>query len=260
MQKVENFKAYSGKGVSGQWNNTEILIGTRRFMEEKAIDTTAVELPLDALENEGKTAMMLAVENNVVGILAVADTLKEEVPEAIRSLKDMEIEVVMITGDNLKTATAIARMGGIDRILAEVLPADKAAEISRLQAEGKKIAMVGDGINDAPALAQADVGIAMGAGVDVAVESADIVLIKNDVNDVVNAFSLSKLTMRKIKQNLFWAFGYNTIGIPIAAGILFPVVGRVLISPAIAAAFMAMSSVSVMTNSLLMKRNKLMRR
>jgi Cu+-exporting ATPase len=229
-------------------------------MEEKAIDTTAVELPLDALENEGKTAMMLAVENNVVGILAVADTLKEEVPEAIRSLKDMEIEVVMITGDNLKTATAIARMGGIDRILAEVLPADKAAEISRLQAEGKKIAMVGDGINDAPALAQADVGIAMGAGVDVAVESADIVLIKNDVNDVVNAFSLSKLTMRKIKQNLFWAFGYNTIGIPIAAGILFPVVGRVLISPAIAAAFMAMSSVSVMTNSLLMKRNKLMRR
>ncbi|MBP2029564.1 Cu+-exporting ATPase [Methanohalophilus levihalophilus] len=257
FEKVENFMAYSGRGVGGTWKGKEVLIGTRRFMDEKSIGITEVESSIDALENEGKTVMILAIENEIKGILAVADTLKEEVPEAVRSLTGMGIETVMLTGDNSKTANAIAKMGGIKRVLAEVLPADKAAEIKRLQEEGKKVAMVGDGINDAPALAQADVGIAMGAGVDVAVESADIVLIKNDVNDILNALSLSKLTMRKIKQNLFWAFGYNTIGIPIAAGILFPFVERVLISPAIAAAFMAMSSVSVMTNSLLMKRNKL---
>lgn len=257
VQKVERFESYSGKGVGGIWNNKEVIIGTRRFMSEKSIEIAEVESSIDALESEGKTVMLLAIENEIKGILAVADTLKNEVPDAVSSLRDMGIEVTMITGDNSRTANAIAKKGGIDRVLAEVLPADKAAEIKRLQEEGKKVAMVGDGINDAPALAQADVGIAMGAGVDVAVESADIVLIKNDVNDIVNALSLSKLTMRKIKQNLFWAFGYNTIGIPIAAGILFPFVERVLISPALAAAFMAMSSVSVMTNSLLMKRNKL---
>ncbi len=258
LQKIEGFESHSGKGVSGKWKGNEVLIGTRRFMEEKPIGITEVESAIDALENEGKTVMMLAMENKIKSILAVADTLKEEVPAAVQSLKNMGIEVVMLTGDNSKTASAIARIGGIDRVLAEVLPADKAAEIKRLQEEGRKVAMVGDGINDAPALAQADVGIAMGAGVDVAVESADIVLIKNDVNDIVKALSLSKLTMRKIKQNLFWAFGYNTIGIPIAAGVLFPFVERILISPAIAAAFMALSSVSVMTNSLLMKRNKSM--
>jgi Cu+-exporting ATPase len=260
VQKAGNFRAYSGKGVGGTWNETEVLIGTRRFMEEAAIDTTAFIPRTDALEAEGKTVMLLALNQEIKGMLAVADTLKPGVPAAIASLRDMGIEVVMLTGDNSKTAAAIAAGAGIDRVLAEVLPADKAAEIRRLQEEGKKVAMVGDGINDAPALAQADVGIAMGAGVDVAVESADIVLIKNDVNDIVNAFALSKLTMRKIRQNLFWAFGYNTIGIPIAAGVLFPVVGRMLISPALAAAFMAMSSVSVMTNSLLMKRNKSLRR
>jgi Cu+-exporting ATPase len=162
----------------------------------------------------------------------------------------------MITGDNSKTAHAIARQAGIDTVLAEVLPADKAAEVEKLQSQGKRVGMVGDGINDAPALTQADVGIAMGAGVDVAIESADIVLIKNDMKDILKALNLSKLTMKKIKQNLFWAFGYNTLGIPIAAGVLFPIFEQILITPAMAAAFMALSSVSVMTNSLLMKRKK----
>jgi Cu+-exporting ATPase len=169
----------------------------------------------------------------------------------------MGIEVVMITGDNRRTAEAIAKEAGIDRVLAEVLPEDKASRIKELQEEGRIVAMVGDGINDAPALTQADIGIAMGAGTDIAMESAGIVLIKNDLRDVVASITLSKLTMDKIKQNLFWAFGYNSIGIPIAAGVLFPLFHKILITPEIAAAFMAMSSVSVTTNSLLMKRSRI---
>jgi len=197
------------------------------------------------------------VDKEAIGIVAVADTLKEHSKEAVDRLHKMGIEVVMITGDNARTASAIAKQVGIDRVLAEVLPQDKANEIKKLQAEGKIVAMVGDGINDAPALTQSNVGIAMGAGTDVAMESAGIVLIKNDLLDVVASIRLSKLTMSKIKQNLFWAFGYNTIGIPLAAGILYPFVHEIIITPALAAAFMAMSSISVTTNSLLMKRSKI---
>jgi Cu+-exporting ATPase len=201
--------------------------------------------------------MLIGVDKEAIGIVAVADTLKENSKEAVDRLHKMGIEVVMITGDNARTASAIAKQVGIDRVLSEVLPQDKASEIKKLQAEGKIVAMVGDGINDAPALTQSDVGIAMGAGTDVAMESAGIVLIKNDLLDVVASIRLSKLTMGKIKQNLFWAFGYNTIGIPLAAGILYPFYHTIIITPALAAAFMAMSSVSVTTNSLLMKRSRI---
>ncbi len=201
--------------------------------------------------------MIVAKDGQVIGIVAVADTLKENSTEAVQELRKMGIEVVMITGDNRRTAEAIAKEADIDRVLAEVLPEDKASEIKKLQEEGRIVAMVGDGINDAPALTQADIGIAMGAGTDIAMESAGIVLIKNDLRDVVASITLSKLTMSKIKQNLFWAFGYNSIGIPIAAGILFPLFHRILITPELAAAFMAMSSVSVTTNSLLMKRSQI---
>jgi len=175
----------------------------------------------------------------------------------VEKLLDMDIEVVMLTGDNRRTANAIANSIGITKVLSEVLPEDKVSQIKMLQDEGRIVAMVGDGINDAPALTQADIGIAMGAGTDVAMESAQIVLIKNDLRDVLASIKLSRLTMRKIKQNLFWAFGYNSIGIPLAAGLLYPFVNKILISPELAAAFMAMSSISVTTNSLLMKKSKI---
>jgi len=189
-------------------------------------------------------------------LIAVAATLKEYAKEAVKAIQDMGKEVILVTGDNKRTGDAIGKLLGITRVLAEVLPGEKADEIKKLQKEGKKVAMVGDGINDAPALAQADIGIAIGSGTDVAIESGDIVLIKEDLRDVVLGMSLSRNTMRKIKQNLFWAFFYNTVGIPIAAGVLYPFTGW-LLSPIIAGAAMAFSSVSVMTNSLLLKRKKL---
>jgi Cu+-exporting ATPase len=256
LKNISGFESFSGKGVAGEWEKHSVIIGTKRLMEEKAIDLSDVASYSDKFENEGKTAILVAIDGTIAGVLAVADVLKEEAPAVISRLQRIGLEVAMITGDNSKTAHAIARQAGINVVLAEVLPADKASEVEKLQKQGKRVAMVGDGINDAPALSQADVGIAMGAGVDVAIESADIVLIKNDVKDILKALNLSKLTMKKIKQNLFWAFGYNTLGIPIAAGVLFPIFGQTLITPAMAAAFMALSSVSVMTNSLLMKRKK----
>jgi len=257
---AEEFKAIPGKGVEVRYDGKRILIGTRKLMVENGIDITQVNNKMEELELEGKTAMLVSKDNELAGIIAVADTLKENSKEAVQDLRRMGFTVAMITGDNKRTADAIGKQVGIDRVLSEVLPEDKAAEVKKLQAEGKKVAMVGDGINDAPALMQSDVGIAIGSGTDVAIESAQIVLIKNDVGDVAKAIKLSKLTLNKIKQNLFWAFFYNSVGIPIAAGILYPFTQPpFLINPALAAAAMAASSVSVTTNTLLMKRIKLKR-
>jgi len=255
--EAKNFRSIPGKGIEAYLEDQKILLGTRKLMEENSIPFEGIETEMRKFEENGKTAMLVALGGEAIGLVAVADTLKENSKEAVETLKKMGIEVVMITGDNAVTARAIAAELGIQRVLAEVLPEDKAKEIRKLQSEGKLVGMVGDGINDAPALIQSDVGIAMGAGTDVAMESAKIVLIKNDPRDVVGALRLSRLTISKIKQNLIWAFGYNTIGIPVAAGVLYPVFHRILITPELAAAFMALSSVSVTTNSLLMKRSRI---
>ncbi|HWQ47466.1 MAG TPA: heavy metal translocating P-type ATPase [Methanosarcina sp.] len=257
LGKTASFRSIPGKGIEAQIEEKRVLLGTRKLMEENRISFKELETKMREFEENGKTAMLVAYGDEIIGLVAVADTLKENSKEAVETLKKMGIEVFMITGDNAVTAGAIAKEVGISRVLAEVLPEDKANKVKKLQEEGKLVGMVGDGINDAPALIQSDVGIAMGAGTDVAMESAKIVLIKNDLRDVVAALKLSRLTIRKIKENLIWAFGYNTIGIPIAAGILYPFVHRILITPELAAAFMALSSVSVTTNSLLMKRSKL---
>jgi Cu+-exporting ATPase len=224
-------------------------------MNEYSINIDGLETEADRLANEGKTPVYIAINGKIAGIIAVADVIKQSSRAAIKKIHGMGIETIMITGDNKRTAEAIARQAGITRVLSEVLPQDKAGEVKKLQAGGKKTAMVGDGINDAPALVQADIGIAVGSGTDVAMESADIVLMRSDLNDVPTAISLSKATIRNIRQNLCWAFGYNTAGIPIAAGLLH-IFGGPLLSPVIAAAAMSLSSVSVLTNALRLKRFK----
>ncbi len=221
-------------------------------MIESNISLENLEETAHILAGEGKTPMYVAIDSNMTGIVAVADTVKENSKKAIEKLHQMGIEVAMITGDNKRTAEAIAKQVGIDRILAEVLPQDKANEVKKLQVEGKKVAMVGDGINDAPALAQADIGIAIGSGTDVAMESADIVLMRSDLMDVTTALQLSKKTILNIKENLFWAFAYNTLGIPVAMGILY-IFGGPRLNPIIAAAAMSFSSVSVLLNALRLK-------
>lgn len=255
IKKLDSFNAIPGHGIEVVIDGMQMLLGNRRLMVDREISLTELEEQSDKLASEGKTPMYITIDNKLAGIIAVADIVKESSAKAIAKLHKMGIEVAMITGDNVRTAEAIAKQVGIDRVLAEVLPQDKANEVKKLQQEGKKVAMVGDGINDAPALAQADIGIAIGSGTDVAMESADIVLMRSDLMDVPTAIQLSKSTIRNIKQNLFWAFGYNVAGIPIAAGVLYAF-GGPLLNPVLAAAAMSLSSVSVLTNALRLKRFK----
>jgi Cu+-exporting ATPase len=255
LLNVDAFDSVTGRGIEARIGGRDILAGNRKLMDEKGISLTVLEDASDRLAGEGKTPMYVAADGKLAGIVAVADTVKQSSRAAIDALHRMGIEVVMITGDNKKTAAAIAGQVGIDRVLAEVLPQDKSNEVKKLQTEGRKVAMVGDGINDAPALVQADIGIAIGSGTDVAMESADIVLMRSDLMDVPTAINLSKRTIRNIKQNLFWAFGYNVIGIPIAAGLLYLFDGP-LLNPIFAAAAMSLSSVSVLSNALRLKRFK----
>jgi len=253
LSAVEAFEAIPGQGVKARIDGQQLLLGNLRLMEENGVQVDGLRDRAERLAGEGKTPMIVALDGRAAGVVAVADTLKPNTLEAVEALHRMGLEVIMITGDNERTAKAVASQVGIDRVLAEVLPWEKSQQVKKLQEEGKVVAMVGDGINDAPALAQADVGIAIGTGTDVAMESSDITLITGDLRAVIAAIQLSRRTIRTIKQNLFWAFIYNILGIPIAAGILYPFWG-ILLNPMIASAAMAMSSVSVVSNSLRLKR------
>jgi Cu+-exporting ATPase len=252
IREPDSFNSIPGRGVEARAGERLLLLGNRKLMGERQIELKGQLEMAEALEAEGKTVMFVAVDGEPAGLIAVADTLKENTADAIQRLHKLGIETVMITGDNWRTAEAIARQVGIDRVLAEVLPQDKAEEVKKLQAQGKKVAMVGDGVNDAPALAQADVGLAIGSGTDVAKETGDVILIKDDIRDVVVAMEVAKATMRKVKQNLFWAFIYNMLGIPLGAGLFYPF-ASVVISPEWAGLMMAVSSVSVTLNTLLLK-------
>ena len=268
LSPVSDFNAIPGHGVEASVEGKKLILGNLRLMSEKNLSLNGLGEEAERLWAKGKTVMFLGVDSQVVGIIAVADTLKPNAKEAVGALHNMGIEVMMLTGDNQRTAEAIAQEVGIDRVLAEVLPERKAQEVKKLQEEGKVVAMVGDGINDAPALAQADVGIAIGTGTDVAVETGDITLISGDLGGIVTAVSLSKHTMRTIKQNLFWAFAYNTALIPVAAGMLYLAFGNTgvpsglhfilgdygFLNPILAAAAMAASSLTVVSNSLRLKR------
>ncbi len=256
LPEAKNFQALEGLGIEAEIGDRRVLIGNEKLMEQRGIVSSPLFEKARALAIEAKTPVYLAVDGQPAGLLAIADPLKDDSPMAVERLKKLGLEVVMLTGDNRRTAEAIARKAGIGRVISELMPADKVGEIKRLQEAGKKVAMVGDGINDAPALAQADVGIAIGSGTDVAMEAADITLIKEDLNGVANAIELSQKTIRTIKQNLFWAFIYNLIGIPVAAGVLFPFFG-ILLNPILASAAMASSSVSVVSNSLRLRRVRL---
>jgi P-type Cu+ transporter len=264
LEDAASFRSIPGHGVEASYEGQDILLGNRKLMRERQVDFSTSMQQAEELEADGKTVMFIALNGQPSGLVAVADTLKEYSAEAVRRLRELGLEVIMITGDNQRTALAIARKVGIERVLAEVLPEDKAEEVKMLQSQGKEassrgsargIAMVGDGVNDAPALAQADVGMAIGSGTDVAKETGDIILIKDDIRDVVVALEVARATMRKVKQNLFWAFFYNTLGIPLGAGLFYPF-ASLIISPELAAMMMAVSSVSVTLNTLLLKRFK----
>jgi Cu+-exporting ATPase len=256
LAHAEGFESRTGRGAVGEVDGRRLAIGNALLMEDHGISPSALSADADRLAASGQTPMYVVIDGRLAGLVAVADPIKDTSRAAIRRLRRMGLEVVMLTGDNRHTADAVAREAGIDRVVAEVLPDGKLAEIRRLQSEGKVVAMVGDGINDAPALAQADVGIAIGTGTDVAMEASDVTLMRGDLNGVAAAIELSRRTMRTMKQNLFWAFVYNVVGIPIAAGILYPAWG-LLLSPILASAAMAFSSVSVVLNSLRLRRVRL---
>ena len=255
IAEPRSFKSITGRGVEASVGGKKVLVGNRKLMEERKVQVAGAEEAMKRLEERGRTAVMVAVGGKIAGVIGIADSLKENSVDAVRMLKKQGLRVAMITGDNRRTAQAIAKEAGIDMVLAEVLPEEKEKEVRKLQAEGMKVAFVGDGINDAPALAASDIGIAIGSGTDVAIESGDIVLVKDDLRDVAKALDISKYTMKKIRQNLFWAFFYNVIGIPVAMGVLYPFTGF-LLNPLVAGGAMAFSSVSVVSNSLLMKGYK----
>jgi Cu+-exporting ATPase len=251
-----DFESITGKGVSGTIDGKKVLLGNSKLLDDFSIDPGEMAAQAASMRQEGATVMFVAVDNNIAGLLAVADPIKETTPEAIRRLHEENIRIVMLTGDNKVTAEAVANKLDIDEVAAEVLPDEKADIVKKYQKQGEIVAMAGDGINDAPALAQAEVGIAMGTGTDVAMESAGVTLVKGDLMGIVRARRLSRATMSNIRQNLFFAFVYNSLGVPVAAGVLYPVFG-ILLSPIIAAAAMSLSSVSVITNSLRLKTLKM---
>jgi Cu+-exporting ATPase len=251
--QAQSFESLTGKGVRGKVEGRGVVLGNSQLLEDAGIDRGALAARADQLRAEGQTVMFLAVDGRPGGLIGVADPIKESTPEAIRELHAEGLRIVMLTGDNRVTAEAVARKLGLDDVVAEVLPQDKAEAVKKLQDGGRFVAMAGDGINDAPALAQAQVGIAMGTGTDVAMQSAGVTLVKGDLRGIVRARRLSRATMANIKQNLFFAFVYNSIGVPVAAGVLYPWFG-VLLSPVMAAAAMAFSSVSVIGNALRLRR------
>ena len=250
---AQDFKSVTGKGAHAQVSGRRIAIGNKALLQEIGVDLGIAEAEADRLREDGQTVMYAAVDGKLAGLLGVTDPIKESTLPAVKALRDIGIKVIMMTGDNKKTAEAVAKKVGVDGFFADVLPQGKADLIKKLQSEGRFVGMAGDGINDAPALAQAQVGIAMGTGTDVAMNSAGVTLIKGDLTGIVRARALSEGTLRNIKQNLFFAFVYNALGVPVAAGILYPVFG-LLLNPIIAAAAMALSSVSVIANALRLKK------
>jgi Cu+-exporting ATPase len=256
MARVDEFHAETGKGVRGRVDGKQILVGTEKWLAERGIADAGLAADANVLRSRGQTVMFVAIDDQPAGYLAVADTIKSTTPEAVRLLRADGLKVVMITGDTKATAASVASELGLDDFHAEVLPADKGEIVKRLQAEGRRVAMAGDGINDAPALAQADVGIAMGTGTDIAMQSAGVTLVKGDLRGIARARLLSRATMRNIRQNLFFAFVYNALGVPLAAGVLYPWTG-LLLSPMIASAAMSFSSVSVIANALRLRRARL---
>ena len=251
--EAQQFSSVTGKGIKARIDGKQVAVGNRALMTELSIETQGTEKEMDTLREDGQTVMFVSVDGKLAGFVAVTDPIKETTVSAVKTLQSLGVKVIMLTGDNAKTAQAVARKVGVDQVFADVLPQQKAQIVKQMQSEGRFVAMAGDGINDAPALAQAQVGIAMGTGTDVAINSAGITLVKGDLIGIVRARALSVGTIRNIKQNLFFAFVYNALGVPIAAGVLYPFTG-ILLSPIIAAAAMSLSSVSVVFNALRLKK------